>query len=315
MNRTQNVEAAPGRSSSDPGESNETTGTSRTDVSRNRVLDPELLKAFIAVVDYGGYTAAAQVLNRSQAAVSQQIKRLEETAQTALLQHPRHDVQLTDQGRVMLDYARRLIALNNEALNSLSPDELTGKVRIGANSHYAITVLPPLLVRFCKAYPEVQLELHTGLAADMRRQLGHAFDIVIGHHLEGSREGELLSRSQVHWLTSEHDSPHLRATLPVGLLARGSLLRDIATDALAKAGKRWHLVQESSNDAALAASAAAGLTVIVATVLPPNLRVLTEHDGMPALPGVEARMETAQRYMPRAATRLHEFLMDALVPK
>lgn len=282
---------------------------------RNRVLDPDLLKAFIAVVDYGGYTAAAQVLNRSQAAVSQQIKRLEEVVQIALLQHPRHDVRLTEQGLIMLDYARRLVALNNEALGSLNPDNLTGKVRIGANSHYAVTVLPPLLVRFCKEHPEVQLELHTGTTADMRRQLGHAFDIVISHQLLGTREGQLLRRAQVLWLTAEEESPHRSDILPVGLLPRGSLLRDIVIDVLGKAGRPWNLLQESSNDAALIASAAAGLTVIVGTVPPSHLRVLTEKDGMPPLPQIETRMETAQRYMPRAAVRLHEFLLEALQPE
>ena len=282
---------------------------------RNRVIDPDLLKAFIAVVDYGGYTAAANVLNRSQAAISQQIKRLEETTEAALFQHPRHDVQLTEQGQIMLDYARRLIALNNEALTSLRPDDLVGKVRIGANSYYAITVLPPLLARFCKEHPEVQLELHTGMAADMRRQLGHTFDIVVSHHPLGTREGHLLRRTQLHWLTSKEDSPHQRKPMPVGLLPRGSLLRDIATAALAKAGKSWHLVQESSQDAALFASTAAGLAVIIASIPPSHLRVLTEADGVPPLPEIEARLETAQRYMPRAAVRLHEYLLEALLPE
>lgn len=284
---------------------------------RNRVLEHDLLRVFVAVVDYGGYTAAANVLHRTQAAVSQQIKRLEEAAQVALFQHPRRAVQLTEQGRILLDYARRLVALNDEALGSLRSDDVTGKVRIGANNYYAITILPPLLAQFCKAYPEVQIEMHTGVAADMEKRLGHTFDLVINVHPVGTGSGHLLRREQLHWITSREESPHRRNPLPLAQLPHGSLVRELAIAELGRVGRRWHLAQESSNIAALEASALAGLAVTVfqrSSITSPKLRVLTEADGLPGLPQIDVRMETAERYLPRAAVKLHEYLLKALLP-
>ena len=246
---------------------------------RNRVLDHDLLRVFVAVVDYGGYTAAAQALHRTQAAVSQQIKRLEEAAQTALFQHPRRTVQLTEQGRTLLDYARRLISLNDEALGSLRSDDVGGKVRIGANNYYATAVLPPLLAQFCRQYPEVQLELHTGVAADMDRRLGSTFDIIINVHPAGAAAGGLLLRREpLHWVTSVNDSPHARDPLPLALLPHGSLFRSWAIAALAQVERPWYVVQESTNIAALKAACVAGLAVGVfqdASVAGDAVRILS----------------------------------------
>ncbi len=284
---------------------------------RGRVLEHELLRVFVAVVDCGGYTAAGQVLHRTQAAISQQIKRLEEAAQAALFQHPRREVKLTEQGHVLLDYARRLIALNDEALGSLRSDEVVGRVRFGANNFYATTVLPPLLASFCKSYPEVQIEMHTGVAADMAQRLGHTFDLLINVHPAGAGTGHLLRREQLHWVASATDSPHMRDPLPLALLPHGALTRDYAIATLGKAGRAWHLAQETTNIAAMEASAAAGLAVAVfqrSSVHSPLLRVLTDADGLPSLPQVDVRLETAERYLPRAAVKLHEYLLRMLLP-
>lgn len=284
---------------------------------RSRVLEHELLRVFVCVVDCGGYTAAAQALHRTQAAISQQIKRLEESAQTALFQHPRRAVELTDDGRTLLEYARRLIALNDEALSSLKSDGVRGKVRIGANNYYATAVLPQMLARFCAANPGVQIEMHTGSAHDMDRRLGLAYDLLINIYPVGSGSGVVLRREQLHWVGAKVASPHLRTPLPLALMPKGSLLRDIAIATLGASRRDWHLAQESSNIMALEASTAAGLAVSIfqkASVVSPHLRILDEHDGMPALPQIEICMVPAERYLPRAAVKLHEFLLGKLLP-
>jgi len=286
----------------------------KTDPLRTRVLEHDLLRIFVAVVDYGGYTAAANVLHRSQAAVSQQIKRLEESAQVALFRHPRREVQLTPQGQTLLEYARRLVALNDEALSSIRSDEVGGKVRIGANNLYATTVLPKLLAQFCKAHPEVQIEMHTGVASEMHKRLGQRYDMVINNYAAGTGGGHLLQRRPVHWVASPTASPHERNPLPLALLPQGSLLRAMAIEALARDGRAWHLAQESSGDPSLDACAAAGLAVGITTMVEPGLRVLTEADGMPRLGEIDVRLELADSYLPRAAVKLHAFLLDALLP-
>jgi len=282
---------------------------------RTRMIDHELLRVFVAVVDYGGFTAAAQVLNRTQAAVSLQIKRLEESLDVALLEHPRRAVQLTPYGEMLLDYARRMLALNDEALSVVRSNELFGRVRIGATNNYASGILPPLLARFYSQHPEIQIELHTGVAADMEKKLGGTFDLIINLYRRGEGEGVLIDRQQPIWVGAKDGTAHLRDPLPLALLPHGSLFRQLALETLNAQGRRWHLAQESTNIAAIEAAVAAGLAVAVfhrAGVDFSRLRELTEEDGFIRLPPVDVRLRSAERYLSKASIQLREFLLEHL---
>lgn len=284
---------------------------------RGRVLEHDLLRVFLAVVDSGGYTAAGQLLHRTQAAISQQIRRLEEAAQVALFEHPRRLVQLTPEGRVLVEYARRMLALNEEALAGLRSGEIAGRVRIGANNHYATHVLPRLLAEFSRLHPGVQVEMHTGVAADMQERLGGSYDIVINIHPAGLGAGHLLRREQLHWVTALHDAPCLSDTVPMAFLPQGSLLRSLAVAALGRAGRSWRVVHESSNVASLAAAAASGWAVSVfqrSSIDTAQLRILGAEEELPAMPEIDVRIEVAQRYLPRAAVELHRYLLERLLP-
>jgi DNA-binding transcriptional LysR family regulator len=288
---------------------------------RVRMIEHDLLRVFVAVVDYGGFTAASQVMNRTQAAVSLQIKRLEESLQVALFEHPRRAVQLTPKGEVLLTYARRLLSLNEEALGAVRDNEVAGRVRIGAINNYASGILPPLLSEFCARHPEVQIEVHTGVAAEMEKKLGSTFDMTINLHLPGpsgpAADAIIIDRQYPMWVTSLHNSPHLRDPLPLALLPSGSLFRHLALQALATRHRPWHLAQESTNIAAIEASVAAGLAVAVFQrrgVDPARLRILTEAEGFPTLPTVDVRLQTAERFLPYAALQLREYLLEQLRP-
>ncbi|MCU4119049.1 LysR family transcriptional regulator [Variovorax sp. N23] len=280
---------------------------------RTRIIEHDLLRVFVAVVDYGGFTAAATILHRTQAAVSLQIKRLEETVQVALFQHPRRAVQLTPRGELLLEYARRMISLNDEALSAIRGDEVTGRVRIGAINNYASGILPPLLAEFCTIYPEVQIEVHTGVAADMEKKLGSIYDLTINLHTPGTGTGVLISQQEPIWVTSLHNSPDRRDPLPLALLPNGSLFRRYALQALAQQGRAWHLAHESTNIAAVEAATAAGLAITVfqrKSVDFNRLRELTEAEGFPKLPGADVRLEIAERFLPQAAVQLRAFLLE-----
>jgi len=281
------------------------------------VLEHDLLRVFIAVVDSGGYTSAGHLLHRTQAAISQQIRRLEDAAQVALFEHPRRSVKLTQEGRVLVEYARRLVALNDEALASLRSGEVAGRVRIGANNHYATHVLPRLLATFSHLHPGVQVEMHTGVAADMQERLGGSYDILINIHPAGLGAGHLLRREQLHWIASRTELQVDADPLPVAFLPQGSLLRSMAVAALGRAGRSWRVVHESSNIASLMAAASSGWAVSVfqrSSIDTSAVRILDERDGMPALPLIDVRMEVAQRYLPRAAVALHRYLLESLQP-
>jgi DNA-binding transcriptional LysR family regulator len=279
-----------------------------TNLIQTRALDHDLLRAFVAVVDYGGYTAAANELCRTQAAVSHQIKRLEDSVQATLFLHPRSAVQLTAEGEILLNYARRLMVLNDQALGSLHAGGVGGKVRLGANHFYATAILPTLLARFSRENPEILVELHTGVASDMAKRLGSVFDLAINIHADSVGGGQLIQQTAVHWVAAPHFVLHTQDAVPLALLPNGSLLRRMVLDALERSGRPFRLVYESSNVCSLQACVEAGLAMSALPAFSTGDLCVRDDEGFGRLPVVQVRLEKAERHLSRAAIRLYDFL-------
>lgn len=276
-------------------------------------LDPELLKAFVAVADHRSFTRAATALNRTQSAVSMQIKRLEERLGTALFHRTKVNVELSLAGEGLLGYARRILLLNDEAVGHLQQHKVEGRVRLGVMDDYGSFVVPPMLASFVAAYPRIHIEMETGLTARMPERLGEDFDLVIAMHPEGQGGGELLRREQAVWATSVSQSVESQDPLPVALYPQGCLFRQWATEALDASGRPWRLAFVSHSLAAVESIAAQGLavTVVKSGTFPPRLRALSERDGMPRLPGADIRLHRATG-LSRAAGLLADHIAGAI---
>ncbi|MCT8176448.1 LysR family transcriptional regulator [Variovorax sp. CY25R-8] len=276
-------------------------------------LDPELLKAFVAVADHRSFTRAATALNRTQSAVSMQIKRLEERLGTALFHRTKVNVELSLAGEGLLGYARRILLLNDEAVGHLQQHKVEGRVRLGVMDDYGSFVVPPVLASFVAAYPRIHIEMETGLTARMPERLGEDFDLVIAMHPEGQGGGELLRREQAVWATAVSQSVESQDPLPVALYPQGCLFRQWATEALDASGRPWRLAFVSHSLAAVESIAAQGLavTVVKSGTFPPRLRALSERDGMPRLPGADIRLHRAAG-LSRAAGLLGDHIAQAI---
>ena len=164
-------------------------------------LDPDLLRAFVAVADHRSFTRAAVLLNRTQSAVSMQIKRLEVRLGAELFNRTKANVDLSAAGEGLLGYARQILALNEEAVGRLAERKVEGVVRLGVMDDYGTCVVPQLLASFLAGYPRIHVEMETGLTASMPARLGEAYDLVIAMHPEGRGDGEFLRREQAVWAT------------------------------------------------------------------------------------------------------------------
>jgi DNA-binding transcriptional LysR family regulator len=269
------------------------------------VLDPDLLKAFVAVADHRSFTRAAAMLNRTQSAVSMQIKRLEDRLGVELLRRTTVSVELSSAGEGLLGYARRILTLNDEAVGRLREHKVEGVVRLGVMDDYGTFVVPPLLASFLAGYPLIHVEMETGLTSSMPARLGEAFDLVIAMHPEGHGEGEFLRREQAVWAAGSSQAFDTQALdtqaledqgpLPVALYPQGCLFRKWAIEALDAAKRPWRLAFVSHSLAAVEAIAAQGLavTVVKAGIFPPKLRPLSARDGMPSLPAADICLHRA----------------------
>ncbi|MGY3482921.1 DNA-binding transcriptional LysR family regulator [Bradyrhizobium sp. USDA 4011] len=277
------------------------------------ILDPDLLQAFVAVADHRSFTRAAAALNRTQSAVSMQVKRLEERLRAELFHRSTSSVDLSAAGEGLLGYARRILSLNAEAVGRVRAHGTGGRVRLGVMDDYGTLIVPPLLKEFIANYPLIHVEMETGLTSSMTDRLGEAYDLVIAMHPEGRGEGELLRTEQAVWAASATHRVEELDPLPVALYPQGCLFRSWAMQALDKASRPWRLAFVSHSLSAVEAIAAQGLavTVVKSGTFPPALRRLTARDGMPRLPRAEIRLHRAQN-LSRAASLLSDHLVAAL---
>src|SRR5258707_13003868 len=91
------------------------------------LLDVDQLRTFIAIAETGSFTKAAEVVNKTQSAVSMQMKRLEERPDPPVFARDGRASKLTEDGQRLLDYARRIVKLNVEPIPAFSDAELSGR--------------------------------------------------------------------------------------------------------------------------------------------------------------------------------------------
>jgi len=149
-------------------------------VYNDAVFDPRLLEAFVAVADAGSFTAAAHRLHSTQSTISQQIGRLEGLIGKALLDRSARPVKLTPAGERLIGYARRILALQSEAVALLADPSGSRTLQVGLPDDLMTATMSHGFARFAERYREIRLDVTTGLSSDLSRQFREGeFDVVI----------------------------------------------------------------------------------------------------------------------------------------
>lgn len=249
-------------------------------------LDPDLLRTFVAIAETGRFGLAAVRVGRSQSAVSLQIKRLEEVTEQKLFRKVGRLTQLTSAGEMLVGYARKLLALNAEALNVLADDALRGTVRFGMVQDFADSALPDVLGRFAQAYPSVRLDVRVDRNAKLRAAYGKGeLDVALmsGDVRFGTARATVVL--PMVWIGRSDVAIDATGPVPLALFENACPFRDAALDALTRQGRPFDVRYTSPSLAGIQAAIRAGLGVGVRTraALAPNLCVLGPNQGLPAL--------------------------------
>lgn len=225
-------------------------------------LDMARVRAFLAVVETGGVTRAAAVLGLSQAAASQQIKRLEEVLDCRLFERRGRGLILAPAGERLLAQARRLVALNDEVLSSMRAPPFEGEVRFGVPYDIIGSFVPAILRAFAKAQPRVRVSLVCEDSRVVREQLmSGGVDLALTTETDCGRHGETLRTDRLVWVGASGGDAHLKDPLPVSLGAPTCLFRPVAIEALGAARRDWRAVCEVSRLEPVYAVLEAGLAV------------------------------------------------------
>ena len=247
-----------------------------------RSIDPDLLRSFIAIIDTGSYGAAADLVHKTQSTVSAQIKRLEEILDVQLFDKVGRRNAVTPAGRRLLEYARSMVRLNDETLGVFRPAPVAGRIAIGTSDDYAEAFFPPILGRFARSHPAIEVEVATGAGSDMLDRLDDGtFDAVITSIESGGGDIERLRTDRLHWIGADRCRLHERNPLPLALWSEGCAWRSMALAELSRSGRAWRVVHTTSNAPLLTSVVREGLGVTVAPrwYLSPGLQIVEELDA------------------------------------
>ncbi|MFT3759298.1 LysR substrate-binding domain-containing protein [Thauera sp.] len=264
-----------------------------------RHLDIDLLRTLVSIADSGSFSAAAERMGRTQSAISLQIKRLEENVGHLLLDRSQGRVEgPTAEGRLLLDYARRILRLNDEAYGCFFPSPVSGQLRVGLPEELMESVFPAVLKKFAESHPQVELSVFCDLSARLIAK-GEAGELdlvlakqVTAHPLVATDAGwKRMRREPLVWLAgglaSEGSVLVNQESLPVGVFQEGCVFRTAALTALAGSGRAWRLAFVGSSYTALRHAVRAGIAVapLALSLASPGLSVV--RSGLPELPDVE----------------------------
>lgn len=239
-------------------------------------LELDVLRTFAAVADTGSFTAAADLVSRTQSAVSMQIKRLEDSVGRRVFERSSRSLSLTSDGEMLLGYARRMLELNDESLRRIAQPPVTGRARLGITEYFVPNEVPRILSRFAAAHPGVQLDVRMGLSRDLRVELDAGrLDAAIVRH-EVAKGAEAIWQEPQQWVAAEGWTLPKGEPMPLVVLPPGCVLRDFAIDAFKRQKREWRLAYTGSSMTSVQAAVLAGLgvSIVAQSMVAPGMQVL-----------------------------------------
>lgn len=277
------------------------------------MLDLDLLRSFVSVVDAGGFTRAGERVHRTQSTVSQQIRRLEEALGRPLLHRNGKSVAPTEEGERLLSYARRILSLAAEAQDVVARPMSDGVVRLGITEDFAANRLTRALSKFARSRPGLRLDVRCDLSVKLRSDLERGeLDLALMKRDAGESGGLAAWPESLNWVTSRtHPIDPRRDPVPLAVFPQGCLYRARAVHALEAAGRAWHIAYTSPNFASIqaAVSAGFGVSILPETAMLADHRMLRAKDGFPSVSNTELALVVAPDASP-ATRRLADLLAD-----
>lgn len=276
-------------------------------------VDTLQLKSFVAIAETGTFGKAATTVNRTQSALSLQIKKLEDQLGCSLFDRTARRVALTPQGEIFLGYAKRMIQLQWEAFSRLREPDVQGEIRFGTPEDFATHYLPDVLASFRQHHPRVQLNV----ACDLTLNLIDAFhrgeyDVILAKRdPQRVKGGTKVWREPLVWAAADGYQPEERLSLV--LSPQPCIYRARALAALDRARRSWHISYTSPSLAGTLAAVKAGLgiTVLPAHMIPAGVHPIRTETKLPYLADAEVALMKRDE-LPKVAELFAEHIVHSL---
>lgn len=277
-------------------------------------LEFDLLRAFVAVAETGSFTAAADVVHRSQSAVSQKVLRLEEIVGRRVFERTSRSLALTPDGERLLVATRHLLECNDRILREWREPSASGTLRLGVSEDFIPGQLPKLLARFHRLYPGIHIDLMTGLSTGLLAAYdADRLDTVIVKRSKANPRGRVIWREPLAWLAGSDYQLDFTRPARLVMLAPPCSYREMMIDALDSVRREWVAACTSSSLTGVQAAVAGGLgvTLLGRSFAQPGMQILTAPEYWPALPMTEVAVVGEERAADLTRT-LVAFLAESL---
>jgi len=256
---------------------------------RDQQMETELLRTFMAVVDTGSFTRAARQVCRTQAAVSQQMKRLEQQLDKTLFIREGRSLQLTAEGKSLVGYARRILLLHDEAFKQLANGPEAKPLRLGCPDDYMHTVIPYLMKLIHRVHPELEVQVFGGSTNQLRPRLDAGeLDLSVMTRPTEHDEGYVLFQDQGVWVLPDQIDLNQEAPLPLALSEPDCKFNSTVVDGLEKQGRSFQVKVVANNTALLAELVRRNgmVSAMVSSSVPEGVKTRPGGGDMPDLPSV-----------------------------
>lgn len=279
-------------------------------------FDIDCLRTFLLVADNMSFSRAADHVGRSQSTVSQQINKLEQQVGKRLLDRRKGRViELTSEGSKLLQYARRILQLNDEAYASMSDNLLTGFVHLGVPLDFFGRDFTSWLNGFKTLHPMVGLEIEANQSENLlKRSARGEFDLAFFKQDAGAKHGTVTLLEQLVWVSGANFVPDPHDSIPLIVFPEGCSYRRHAIAALEGQKRPWHLSFVSPSFECLRSAAidGMGVSVLARALVAPPLCVIGHNVRLPELPTVELVYAYGKRSNSRLVSELANYLTDSL---
>ena len=252
-------------------------------------LDLDQLQSFCAIADCGSFTEAARRVNKTQSAVSMQIKRLEERLGHALLSRDGRSVSLTQHGEALYQRARKMLKINAEIMDLFDDQEMAGAIRFGVPDDYAVRLLPVILSSFQKTHPKIIIDVRCAASEELLAGMKQGrYDLICFTQGTNREYGELFRTEKMFWVAAQGGQAMHMDPLPIAG-GQACCWKDNAIEVLDRLGRDYRVAYTSSNALAIASAVLTDLAIgfLPESALQPGMLAIAEDKNLPRLRDAE----------------------------
>jgi DNA-binding transcriptional LysR family regulator len=277
-------------------------------------LSLDNLRTLVSVIELDGYAKAGERLGRSQPAISLQIKKLEEQLGKRLFNKVGQRQRVNQDGTLLYQYAKQLLAINDDVFRQFEQTSLKGRLRLGIPSEFASTLLPGILGEFSGLYPDVTLEVTSSLSRHLlSEEYRSEFDLILALvNPDQETSGELVLKDKLVWV-GDKMMLKVDSSVPLVMAPTGCIYRSRVIKMLKQQTTAWRITYTNADLYGLIAAIKQGLgvTALASTSVPKELDIV-RHKHLPKLGNVKICLFNQDTLHPQVSRTLSEFIKARL---